>query len=385
MTSATYIDPTRNSRKSPLERLPSEVQVIILLHMSGLSCLRNIVHASPTYHDAYLGAREEVLHVITPRILHQNGIGLLDPWTAVHVPQLGHDIHNRAEIIKKFLKRYQQGRMDSNPRRRLALQDSLAILNLQSRIAFSISKYCKAIFAKNPLTQSKDKGSLSPSQSELNRLHRAYWRFVIYSRLFVLIGWDYHLSVDFDNATVLEVLKGENPIAHKFLRLFPIHEVEEIACLLRKDPLHEVEELDRLQRDDCVSATIYQEEEEVQDDDVDQRPRQLYKVPTAKSGKESGASIIAHSILDLKMRFALQHYDLKVKRGSWNWQGMHDNFASDRVPTTGWVWAISRGTRNFDYRHRRWGYVFWDRERLDDWNITAKNMVNLEPWRSSPL
>ena len=379
MTSTTYIDPARNSRKSPLERLPSEVQVIILLHMSGLSCLRNIVHASPTYHDAYLGAREEVLHVITPRILHQNGIGLLDPWTAVHVPQLGHDIHNRADIINEFLERYQQGRMDSNPRR-LALQDSLAILKLQSRIAFSISKYCKAIFAKNPLTQSKDEGSLSPSQSELNRLHRAHWRYVIYSRLFVLIGWDHHLWVDYNGDPVLGVLEDEMPIAHKFLGLFPIPEVEEIACLHRDDP----KELDPLHRDDCVSASIYQEEE-VQDEDVDQRPRQLYKVLTAKYGKESDASILAHRILVVKMQYALWYYQIEVKRGSWNRQGTHGNFASDRVPTTVWLWASSRGIGNVDYRHRIWGYVFWDRERLDNWNITAKDMVNREPWRSSSL
>ena len=373
MTSSAYIDPERDSRTSPLERLPSEIRVMILLHMSELSCLRNIVHASPAYHEAYLGAREEILHVITTHTFHQNGIGLLDPWTAVHVPQLGHDIHNRAEIITEFLERYHQGRMDSNPQR-LALQDSLAILNLQSRIAFSISEYCKAIFAKNPLTQSKDKGTLSPSQSELNRLHRAYWRYVIYSRLFVLYGWDHHLSV---------VLEVEIPIAHKFLGLFPVHEVEELACLHRDDPIHEVEELAFLHRADCVSKTIYQKEEE--QDDADQRPRQLYKVLTAKSGKESDASINAHSILDLKMRRAFKSYDTKVKRRSWNWPGMDDNFASDRVPTTGWLWASSRGIENVDSRLRRWGYVFWDRERLDNWNITAKDMVNLLPWWWSSL
>ena len=370
MTSATYIDPARISRTSPLECLASEIRVMILLHMSGLSCLHNIVPASPAYHAAYLGAREEILHVITTRHFHQNGIGLLDPWTAVHVPQLGHDIHNRAEIMTEFLERYHQGRMDSNPQR-LALQDSLGILNLQSRIVSSISEYCKAIFAKNPLTQSNDKGSLSPSQSELNRLHRAYWRYVIYSRLFDLYGLG------------TEEFQAEIPIAHKFLGLFPIHEVEELACLHRDDPIHEVGELAFLDRADCVSKTIYQKKEEEQDDDVDQRPRQLYKVLTAKPGKESDASIDAHRTLNHKMLLVLQHYGIEVNRGNWNWQGMHNNFASDGVPTTGWLWACSRGIENVDYRFRRWGYVFWDRERLDHWNITAKDMVNLEPWRSS--
>ena len=341
---------------------------MILHHMPELSSLCNIVHASPAYHEAYLGAREEVLHVITTHILHQNGIGLLDPWTAVHTPQLGYDIHNRTEIITEFLERYHQGRMDGNPRR-LALQDSLAILNLQRRIAFLISEYCKAMFAKNPLTKSKDKGPLSPSQSELNRLHRAYWRYVIYSRLFALCKWDHHPSVDSDAS----VSEDEIPIAHKFLGLFPIHEVEELACL---------------HREDCISAMILQKDEK-QDDDVDQRPRQLYKALTAKSGKESDACIDesrTYRILDVKMRAALQFYEVEVSWGSWHWKGMHDKFASDRIPTTGWLWANSLGIENVDYRLRRWGYVFWDRERLDNWNITAKDMVlRIEDWMySSP-
>ena len=324
-----------------------------------------MVHASPAYHEAYLGAREEVLHVITTHILHQNGIGLLDPWTAVHAPQLGYDIHNRTEIITDFLERYHQGRMEGNPRR-LALQDSLAILNLQSRIAFLISEYCKAMFAKHPLTRSKDKGSLSPSQPELKRLHRAHWRYIICSRLFALTTWDHHLSVGNDASAVDE----EYPTALKFLGLFPIHEVEELACL---------------HREDCIDAMVFRKDE-IQDGDVDQRPRQLYKALTAKYGKESDACIDESHLyraLDVKMHFVLDLYETQVNWGSWHWKGMHDKSASDRVPNTGWLWANSLSTKNVDYGHRRWGYVFWDRERLDNWNITAKDMVSkIQYWIS---
>ena len=358
MTSATYVDRAHNSRTSPLEHLPSEIKVMILCHIPGLSCLRTLVHASPAYHEAYLGAREEVLHGITTYILHQNGIGLLDPWTAIHAPQLGYDIHNRTEIISEFLERYHQGRMDGNPRR-LALQDSLATLDLQSRIAFLVSEYCKAMFAKNPLTKSKDMGSLSPSQSELKRLHRAHWRYVIYSRLFALSTWGHPLSV----GNYASAVEEEYPTAYKFLGLFPIHEVEELACL---------------HREDCFSAMMLRKDEK-EDDDVDQRPRQLYKALTAKYGKESDACIDEsrlYRILDSKMRVVLQFYETQVSWGNWHWKGMCDNFANDRVPTTGWLWANSRGIQKVDYELRRWGYVFWDRERLDNWNITAKDMVS---------
>lgn len=54
---------------------------------------------------------------------------------------------------------------------------------------------------------------------------------------------------------------------------------------------------------------------------------------------------------------------------------MYDKFVSERIPTTGWLWASSRGTQNTDFRLRRRGYVFWDRERLDRWGITEENML----------
>ena len=334
--------------------------------MPGLLCLRNIVHASPACHEAYLGAREDVLHVITTHILHQNGIGLLDPRTAVHAPQLGYDIDNRAEIITEFLERYHQGRMDGNPQR-LALQDSLTILNLQSKIAILISEYCKAVFATNPLTESKDKDSLPPSQSELNRLYRAYWRYVIYSRLFAPINGDRHRVIDFDASVFDEIV-----MANKFLGLFPIHEVEELACLHK----------------DAEILYRMQSEGEKQDEVVDQGPKQLYKALTAKSKQGRDARIDesgTYEILYIKMRTAFEAYNNNVSWVSWQWKGMDDKFASDRVPTTGWLWASSHGIQKVDYGLRRWGYVFWDRERLDSWKITAKNMVHLASWRSSSL
>ena len=52
-----------------LEILPLEIKVMILCDMPDVSSLDSIVHASPTYHQAYLGARAEILHTITGRTL----------------------------------------------------------------------------------------------------------------------------------------------------------------------------------------------------------------------------------------------------------------------------------------------------------------------------
>ena len=96
---------------------------MILCHMPEVSSLSSILPASPTYHQAYLGAREEIFQDIITQTLQKNNLGLLDPWTAIHAPQLGYYIPHRAEIISEYLEGYAQGRMDGS-RRRLAPQDS---------------------------------------------------------------------------------------------------------------------------------------------------------------------------------------------------------------------------------------------------------------------
>ncbi|CAF9928318.1 MAG: hypothetical protein ALECFALPRED_004000 [Alectoria fallacina] len=80
--------------------------------------------------------------------------------------------------------------------------------------------------------------------------------------------------------------------------------------------------------------------------------------------------------VSVAMRAALDAYERDVSWGSWQWKGMYDEFISERVLTTGWLWASSRGIQNTHFRLRRWGYVFWDQERLDGFGITEENMVS---------
>lgn len=349
------------SPKTSLEDLPSEIKVMILCHIPKLASLSSIVHASPAYHQAYLGAREEVLHAITVRTLQKHDIGLLDPWTAVNAPQLSYDIPHRVEIIHEYLERYAQGQMDAS-RRRLTSIDSLTILSLQRKFTILITKYYLGIFARNPFQGLTDNDAPPPSNSELHRLHRALWRYEIYSKLFGPIKQAPRRELSMYGDVLPGSTFSEVEIAHHFFRLFPIHEVEELACLQK------------------WAGDYYSQNPPVRHGAqlVALGPEKLYQVMTAASETERRSRISQNDKPKpgATMRAALDAYERDVNRGSWQWKGMDDRSNSERAPNTGWLWASGRGVQNIDFRLRRWGYVFWDQERLDHWDITEDNMVN---------
>ena len=348
------------SRVTCFEDLPPEIKVWILGYMPDVSCLSSIVHASPAYHRAYLGSRDEILHAMTNHILQKNNIGLLDPWTAIRAPQLGYQVPRRVEIITECLERYAQGRTDDS-KSRLTPQDSLAILSLHKKFTILIAKYCKAVFSQNSFTNSSDDNPLPLSHFELHGLHRALWRYEIYSKFF---GPSMEAPLDDINMLGIGHLHftfSEVEIAHSFFGLFPIHEVEELACL-QGFAWNYYSNLDSRNENLLVA----------------QGPKELYDVMTTASEKERYTRVAEDGKsgrVIVSMRDALNAYERDVKLGSWQWKGMYDELVSERVPSTGWLWASSRGIQNTDFRLRSRGYVFWDQERLDRWGITERNIV----------
>ena len=348
------------SEKTTLEDLPTEIKVMILCQMPQLSSLRSIVHASPTYHQAYCGAREEVLHAMTVRTLQEHDIGLLDPWTAVHTLQYGSHTSS-VERINEQLEKYAQGCMDGS-RRHLIPKDSLAILRLHGKFTDLVTKYCEDMLSKNPLTGLPDDDPLPPSPMELHRLYKTLWRYQIYSKFFGPRSLSALAPLD-DRFSKIE-------IADNFFGLFAVYEVEELACLQKyaRDYYynHYLSARDswyRLKQHQLVALG----------------PEKLYDVMTAASefecetrlaeGVDAGRGYFT-------MRGVLDAYERDVCLGGWQWKEVYASFHSEQMPSTGWLWASSRGVQYTDFRLRRWGYVFWDQERLDHWGITKDKMIN---------
>lgn len=354
-------DKDHHYRESPFDDLPTEIKVMILCHMPEVSSLSSTVHASPTYHQAYLGAREEILHKITIQTLQKNNIDLLDPWTAVHSPRLdsSHQGLHRVEIIEERLERYAQGPINSS-KRRLAPQDSLAILSLQRKFTVLIAEYCKAVLSINPLTQLADDDPRLPSHHELNRLYRALWRYEVYSKLFAPFKPSFRRLRQI-GIEPTDYALSEAKTAYRFFELFPIHEVEEMACLEK------------------YAGDYYRPLSWKEHQLVSSGPTLLHDVMTAASENERKTRI-AEVEKDRMVHFTMRDIlDINVTWGNvpgkW-WKGAYDKFVSERAPTAGWLWASRSGTQKTDFSLRRWGYVFWDQERLDAWGIMQENIIN---------
>ena len=70
---------------SIIEQLPLELRINILGQMSDLGTLSALVHASPSFHDAYVAMRKELLPLITWRTLKNRGIDVLKETPASEI------------------------------------------------------------------------------------------------------------------------------------------------------------------------------------------------------------------------------------------------------------------------------------------------------------
>lgn len=224
-TLAADFGQTQDSGPFSLEGMPPELEVMILCRMPDRKSLSAIVRASPNYHNAYLGAREEVLHSVAIQVLRNDGVGLLDPLAAIRASQLDRNVEGRKKNVTEFLERYGNGEFHAS--QRFSVDESLALLDARKKIAALVPSYFEATIAHKSLSKFRSTSSSPFSVYELRRLYRAFWRFEIYSNLFerreqsASLTGTVHESEDFEAE---EIVTG-------FLFLFPPWEVEQLTCI----------------------------------------------------------------------------------------------------------------------------------------------------------
>jgi hypothetical protein len=340
-----------------LEDFPLEIKVMIMSCAPDTETLRNITRASPEFYSAYRGARKEIFHKITLTTLGKASLGILDPWSATHVPHLNIDSPDRERIVLEVLGRYRLRLPRDLDDVRLELDESLAILSLHRKLTDIVEGYCKQKLSHSPLPGEEPQEPLPPSKAELHRLYRALYRYEFYSKLFGAGPGGVNTSVyHLDNAF------NETKIVDLFLDLFPIHEVEEIACMHK-------------------FASDHYDEKNVPWDLASLGPSYLSRMMKATT-RPKWLHLLSESpsINVTTMRRVLDAYERVVDFGEWDWAGVNDTASKEHEPTTGWLWASKRGIQNADFKLRRWGYVFWDEERLKNWKIDEGTM-NCFPWK----
>lgn len=74
--------PRTYNKPAPVEKLPSEIGLLILHQIPDRGSMSNLIHASPTYHHLYLATREEIFTKLTIRELISRGF---DPFSEHNV------------------------------------------------------------------------------------------------------------------------------------------------------------------------------------------------------------------------------------------------------------------------------------------------------------
>lgn len=353
-----------------LEGFPPEMKILIMCNAPDVQTLKSLAHVSSSFHQAYIKAREDIFHHLTIQTLQTFDIGLAEPWAAIKAPHLGYEVPSRIDIINEFIDNYPDEFLDE--RKRPKLDDCHAILNLHRTISTLIERYCETNLARNPLDTSTNSPlatastRISPalSNSEYGRIYRAFCRWQTFTQLFGGMVWPgsgpYHWSI--------EGIHNEEEIATRFLGLFPIHQVEQLACLHSYVNQYYMNYANQSRAKFAISFG----------------PNLLYRVMETPSNFEQHRKShpsVAGSAPYPYMRDVLDAYERVVDGGDWPWRGTDKASNREEVPI-GWKWASARGPQNVDLKLRRWGYVFWDHQRLDDWGVTEETMLNW-PWRQS--
>ena len=210
--------PITNAELGPqsasLEGLPIELQWIILQNLPCLPSLNAIVHASPSYHKAYMARRQYILAEVVSQDI---GRDMLFEASAVDKALRINSKDRLSLEVRAFVKDYNVTRQVPTPISlgRLSLPHLIAFSQLQYIVRFAVKDFCQATLSKHPLNRKEQEYIAPLSTNEARRISRAFYRFEIYCAIF----------------SRPRKRKAPSGICYLFLHQFPPWEVEEIACV----------------------------------------------------------------------------------------------------------------------------------------------------------
>lgn len=220
-------------QSATLEGLPVEIQSAILFSIPDIASLRNVTHASPQYHSAYLSQRLEVLQRILFNSIHPDV--LYDAFSAISSSKtLTGNIEDRVRRVKIFLSEYEDSRETWTSREHFDLEIATRLAQLQIRVHHATEDFCQTAFSSHPLTGNQADDCRELSSNETRRLYRAFYRFEIFCNLFR----DRRESpIDGEPSDASRASKNgiseldSTAKSSRFLGLFNPWEVEELACV----------------------------------------------------------------------------------------------------------------------------------------------------------
>ncbi|EEP79128.1 predicted protein [Uncinocarpus reesii 1704] len=349
-----------------LEGLPTELKQLILAALPDVISLRAAALSCPAMYGAFMDAE----HLLTLNVITFQ----LNP-DIIQRAVLAHDvsIHGASWIPKETVdfERALRSRAHSILERRWTLSTALKISRTNDVVRYFTHDFASTMFSTPFAPEKREPGSWELSRQEINRIEIALYRFEIYSQLFKRPD-EQAYSDD-----IFEIEKG------LFHRMFPPWENEQLAC-------------------------VYEYLWERMEDAFMFFPRWSEYLVRVEEGIYSGCTayhmargldylyMIFHDpriLVSERYRSSLyfsQGWFLEDSLGTCTREQFYRTIAdeiedirnsfpssadADTGPLDAWAWARESETywrlAVADERLplRKWGYVMWDRARLEAWGV----------------
>ncbi|KAH6680230.1 hypothetical protein B0J14DRAFT_471508 [Halenospora varia] len=395
------LQPSSQQHKASLEGLPVELRVTILRAVADVPSLSALVRSSPLYHEVYRGQRQSLLmsvlsNELTPKILFE--ASLVAEAANIRIHRKFSPSSNEDDLMSAL--------------NGVALNVLVKIAQYQYAMYYLAEDFYKSTLSQHPITFA-NLAPISLSSFELRRFYRACYRFEIFSYLFWTL---------IENPTTGSEW-GHRSDRHPGSVYFPSFEhweVEEIYCLRdyiyrRYDTVLKEgkEELDEVfYRQEAMDGWPGQTEEEI-------RSRMMAKgigdyASMIETAMGYGLEFLAYTlrvqdsqekILRIEARLGpsfsfISHAGLFLTKSLDYSQSLRQprtrgeaqqlakvEFTNDqdqKSPNAAWPWPLQFGDNCFNFgapysnksSFRSWGYVMWDKKRLDAMEILEKEVVS---------
>jgi len=403
-----------------LEDMVPDVLFLMLLNAPSMQILWGFIRASPRMYGVFRNQRDVILSTVVTREIGHGIMG--DAQSALRSSRF-----NARGLLKQqaleWIAKYRAAMTSNTVSSRASLgPEALPLWRIHQDVKFFAELFVSErlhivaggfrIFSVTESTAQRDNGLDGLSNTEKMRIYRAIYRYAIYGNLFY-----------FDEGrpgTVKSDLLYAQEQSHSFLTLFPAWQVEELSCIndfihdkiLEKwqeveddfyaflkdhphfgDPGREDQYNSRWEDDffsQSIKADYY---EEWQRYFATLTLSELREIFTAKANAlltivKRHANRFPHDFLTealdedpYHVTFITPEYEAHEQALE---SGIKVQFQEDAIdqPNEGWLWAhryepcnlYIESTRDFPTGEglRRFGYVFWDSDRLHDSGILQK-------------
>ena len=409
-----------------IERLPTEIQTIVLRYMPSTQALYNLIRASPRYYHVFVASKTLILSDLVKTVIHMDA--LPDARVASsesRISAFGLST-NRVKDFLEYLIDCREHRADTELNiqqdLKLFVSNSGRLLKLDNSVRYHIERFSRSALRSlticgqsvSPKIAAAGITGIPLSKIEENRLQRAFYHLDAYCCLF-------HSSEKSNHRKIPSKQQEE-----KFLSRMPPWEVEELACVwhyIRS----QLEQLFNALEDKFVKTAFGLENEdawagedrealfrEAYDESKKYHPSQecvnisamddffaggandIFRNQAKRFSHEKHIEYLAsmglgflHQLFEAspkqRLRIVLENtcrrsevkflthalnvYSNKAAQRHAEWP-CEDNYydLSLSQPNTGFEWALHALSPSFPCRHkggmRLLGYVFWDARRL---------------------